>query len=373
MDQKGEFSRTRLAEMITPAVNFFKDENEVIIVSSGAVGLGAKAVKLPRGTLDLPHRQACAAIGQSLLMDQYRLLIEPHAVPIAQVLLSASDFSSRVHYLNIRETIETLLEMRVIPIINENDTVSTEELTGEPVSRSFGDNDKLSALIASETGADLLILLTDVDGIYNQAPGGEHQAALIPEIKDLSSLIHSLASNATNAQSNPKKGGYGRGGISAKLEAARIASLSGVPTLVISGHKPDQIEKALTCKSANENPGGSWVQPRKGISRKKRWIGFSSGFKGVLTINEGARRALLDRQASLLPVGLVRVEGTFAINETVSIRDESGKELGRGLTSFSSGDLARVLGKKGVDAKSILGPDCADQVIHRDLMILFES
>lgn len=333
---------------------------EVILVSSGAVGLGRQKLALPQN-LSLTEKQACAAVGQNLLMEAYRQLFQKDDLTIGQVLLTALDFAERKHYLNLRQTLETLLRLKVIPIINENDTVSTMELQDEGYTKGFGDNDKLSALVASKLEADLLVILTNVDGIYTENPENNPDARRIPVIESFQDL-HEIQ---TAGQSR-----LGRGGMASKLEAARIAAISGLHTYITSGIKENPLSPLL---DANAEPQGTLIKPQASISGRKRWIGIASGYHGVVIVNEGARQALVEKRASLLPIGVVGIKGEFTADQVVSIQDEHGLEIGRGLAGFSAGEVEKIMGQRTGRIQEILGQSGQDEVIHRDNIVIFEE
>jgi glutamate 5-kinase len=364
VDADGHLALERLQGLAAQCVALRQAGKELIIVSSGAVGLGRNRLGL-QGSLTLTEKQACAAVGQNLLMDVYRDLFEPSGIITAQVLLTAMDFADRKHYLNVRQTLETLLKFGVIPIINENDTTSTMELQDEGYTKGFGDNDKLSALVAAKLDADLLVILTNVDGIYTDNPETNPLAEKIALIENFQDLHHIQASGQS---------ALGRGGMASKLEAARIAAISGLHTYIVSGTKPDPLLPLLRDDIA---PSGTLILPQASLSGRKRWIGMASGYYGALVVNEGARKALVENQASLLPIGVVEVQGEFSAWQVVSLQDEQGREIGRGLSGFSSDDIQRIRGVRGDTITKILGDARENperhEVIHRDDLVIFEE
>lgn len=366
----------RLAQIVQLCTSLKRLGKEVLLVSSGAVGLGRNELA-KTGTLSLPEKQACAAVGQGLLMETYRYLFNNDGCKTAQLLLTALDFSQRERYLNLKETLETLLKMGVIPVINENDSVSTVELKEESKHKSFGDNDKLSAIVASKLDADLLIIFTNVDGIYTDNPSNNPNAKRIP-------LVSSL--DALNGIGIEGQSALGRGGMATKLEAAKIAALSGVGTLILSPKSiqalhemaeiTERIKPSKESQATELNPEwpiGTFVQPNETLNAKRRWIGLASGFDGVLTINEGAKQALIQKNASLLPVGIIGIQGEFQAKTVVQLQDEQGTELGRGLVQFSSEDIRKIQGASSKSIQDILGPVPYDVVIQRDYLVLFQS
>lgn len=360
MDDTGSLARERLAGLVGQCAQWIGQQKSVILVSSGAVGLGRQVLSLGSGKLTLTEKQACAAVGQNLLMDVYRELFEQHHLVTAQLLLTAWDFSDRERYLNLRDTMEKLLELGAVPIINENDTVSASELA-EDKAKSFGDNDKLSALVAGKLGADWLIILTNVDGIYTDNPQQNPDAKQIPLIEG----FESLRDIELNGKST-----YGRGGMASKVEAAKIAAISGVHTLIASGLRENLLADLLMEKDVP----GTVVLAQAAISGRKRWLGLASGYHGVVIVNEGAKRALIERQASLLPSGIVDVQGEFQSRQVVSIQDEHGVEVGRGLIYFSAGDTRKIQGCQSHEIAQKLGQaENNEVVIHRDNLVIFQE
>lgn len=308
---------------------------EVLLVSSGAVGLGAQALGLKRRPTELDLKQACAAVGQGRLMALYQEGFARLGVEAAQVLLTEDDFADRRRYLNLRATLERLLALGAIPVINENDTVSTIELEsrepGRPWARPvFGDNDKLSALVASKVEADLLVILSDVDGLYTANPQTHSGAELIADVPAITPDIEALASGA---------GSRGRGGMATKLAAARIATGSGAWTVIAGGAVPNVLERVLAGEAV-----GTLFHAGPRLKGKRRWIAFASSPRGRITVNAGAKAAIQDRDASLLTAGVVTLEGDFAAEDVVSIADEAGHEFARGIATLGRAEVERLAG-----------------------------
>jgi len=355
-----------------------KSRREVLLVSSGAVGLGAEQLGLDRGPESLPLKQACAAVGQSRLMSLYSDAFERLGLTAAQLLLTEEDFSNRTRYLNLRSTITNLLQLGAIPVINENDTVSTAELEPEsgPAYKkiNFGDNDKLSALVASKMEADLLLILTDVEGLYNQDPDRSGSAELISVVEEVTPEIESLAhqpgspgAQTAGASAPNRKSGLGRGGIKTKIEAARIATHSGCATIVANGRLPSAIDRVM----AGEEIGTLFL-PRKGLSGKRRWIAFATSVKAALVVNEGARRALVERKASLLGAGVVQVRGEFDRGDVVSILDEQDREFARGIVNYSGHETRKIIGLHSNKIDELIQDRNYDALITRDNIALLE-
>ncbi len=363
VDADGRLAQDRLTAIVNACVALHQQGKTVILVSSGAVGLGLNRLQLS-GQLSLNEKQACAAVGQNLLMDAYQALFQPAGLITAQVLLTALDFADRKHYLNIRQTLETLLKLKVIPVINENDTTSTMELQDEGYTKGFGDNDKLSALVAAKLDADLLVILTNVDGIYTENPENNPDAVKIPLIRNFAEL-QQIQSSGQSAM--------GRGGMSSKLQAAKIAAISGVHTYITSGLHPEPLRALFA--SAQEDVPGTLVLPQSSLlNGKKRWIGVASGYHGTLIVNDGARKALVQQHASLLAVGVVGVQGEFSAGQVVSLQDEQGGEIGRGLCAYSSDDATRMQGQHSDDLSQQEGfsPE-RPELVHRDNLVIFEE
>jgi glutamate 5-kinase len=355
----GTLAKGRLSSLVHQMVSLLSKEKELLIVSSGAVGLGRQLLGLRQEKLTLSEKQACAAVGQNLLMNLYREMFDQYDKVTAQLLLTALDFSERQRYLHLRGTLEKLLELKTIPVINENDTVSISELE-EDKARSFGDNDKLSALVASKLGADLLIILTNVDGIYTDNPASNPDAERFTVIEGFEQFADIITQG---------KSLYGRGGMASKIEAARIAAISGVHTLVTSGLCEDAL---LRCFQEQETVG-TLILSRYTLPERKRWLGLASGYNGVVVVNDGARRALVERHASLLPSGIVDVQGDFHARQVVSIQDESGTELGRGVIHFSAPETRKIQGRQSQEIPQLLGNVTEDVVIHRNNLVIYQE
>jgi len=326
----------------------------LLLVSSGAIGFGMDLLGMKSRPAVLPMKQATAAVGQARLMHTYETLFMKHGngLKTAQVLLSIRDLDDRQSYLNIRNTINTLFEFKdVIPIVNENDSTATQEL-------KFGDNDTLSARIASKVGADLLILLSDIDGLYDANPSRNQNSKLIPLIENITEQVLSFAED-TSAQSST-------GGMKTKLEAAKITNSSGIPMIIANGRK-DGIISSIFRGDALMTVFSS---PDSVLPSRKRWIAFGSSIRGRIVIDAGAREALLNRGKSLLPAGILEVEGRFEQGEAVSVLDPELKEIARGLVNYSSGQMKKILGVQTHEIAAYLGRKDYDCAIHRDNMVI---
>jgi glutamate 5-kinase len=326
---------------------------QVIVVSSGAVALGADALKMKSAGASLAQKQALAAIGQSRLMNLYEQGFAKYDLTAAQILLTEEDFSSRKRYLNLRHTLTTLLDMGVIPVINENDTVSTTELEVTDRSRSFGDNDKLSALVMSKLEATVLVLLSDVDGLFTDNPRENPEAEFIPEVHEITADIEAVAG---------RKSTRGRGGMATKLQAAHIAMNSGGMAIVANGLKIGILGRVL----AGDEEGTLFVGKATTLSEKRRWIAFASSVSGRIHINEGAVDAITRKNASLLYAGVTRIENEFEHGDVVSIVGPNGQEIGRGIVNYSSADASKLIGKHSDDIARLATSKNYDAFITRN-------
>ncbi|MGE0709183.1 MAG: glutamate 5-kinase [Planctomycetota bacterium] len=325
----GQLALGRLFGLVEGLARLRRAGREVLVVSSGAVGLGKDALGLSEPPRELALRQACAAVGQTRLMGLYEQGFGRLGLTCAQVLLTQGDFAHRLRYLNLRTTLTRLLELGVVPVINENDAVSTEELAfvgagGGSGRAVFGDNDRLSALVAQKLGADLLVLLTDVEGLYARDPRLDPAAPLLSRVDDPDALAGVVAGAGSNA---------GRGGMSSKVEAASIAARAGCHAVIASGRGAGVVEAV-----AQGEERGTWFPARAGLPARRRWIAFASAARGALHLDAGAVRALRERNASLLAAGVARVEGEFEAGCVVELRGPDGALLGRGLSSCDAAE-----------------------------------
>lgn len=355
----------RLSSLVEGVCDLHKQGREVIVVSSGAVGMGQRVLGLVRRPDSLGLRQACAAVGQGHLIALYTQLFGQLGVKAAQVLLTQEDLGDRDRALCVRTTLMRLLELRVVPILNENDSVSVRELVehrraqgASAPALEFGDNDGLSARVAAAIDADLLVILTDVDGLYTANPNTDPSAERIAEV----ALVDDEALARTAGTSSG-----GTGGMTSKLEAARVASRAGIGVLITSGHLPGALVAALGGEDR-----GTYLPPTTRRSAHRRQITSGSAARGALVVNEGAIAALHQRKASLLPIGLVRVEGDFARGDVAEIRDGSGRVHGRGLVNYSAEECRRLAGKHSSEIAGVLGFCGYDEIVTRDHLALTE-
>ena len=327
---------------------------QVILVSSGAVGAGASAMKWEQPPEAISDRQALAAIGQSRLMNRYERIFRGFGIRVAQILLTRDGLDHRQRYLNARSTLESLLKWEVLPIVNENDTVSIEEL-------KFGDNDQLSAMIAGKMDADLLVILTNVGGLFDRPPG-ESGAERIPLVSSLSDLSIRMEDG--------KSGSFGIGGMQSKLEAVNIASQAGILT-----HISDGREAGILLRILDGEKVGTWFTPQeKRLSGRKRWIALGKRLcEGRIMIDAGAVDALRNRGKSLLPSGVISIDGEFQPGDLVLVQSVDLAEVARGLVQYSSEELEKILGKKTGEVSGILGEKQNYEVIHRDDMVVLDE
>lgn len=349
----GSMSLPRIFSFIENISALVKSGKEVIVITSGAVGMGKKKLGLD-STTGTALKQACAAIGQSKLMAIYESGFDSYGLVAAQILLTEDDFSIRTRYLSLRTTMNKLLELGVTPIINQNDTVSTIEIAPRYADMQvcFSDNDKLSALVASELDADLLIILSDVDGLYDKNPKENPDAKIIHKVDEVTEDILALGSGASEG---------GRGGMITKLKAAQMVTRYGGRVLIANGKVPYIIKKIFD----GEEYGTMFLPQHESLSDKKRWIGYATNIIGKIIVNDGAKKALLN-QKSLLPIGVVGVVNEFNKGDVVSIVDESGGEFARGIVNYSSESCKKVSGAHSDDLLKILGFKNYDAIITRD-------
>ncbi len=350
---EGEGLNSTMIDSIAQQVSDVMHEGrEVLLVSSGAIAAGTQKLRLKEIPRTISLKQAAAAVGQSHLIWAYEKSFDQHHLQVAQVLLTHEDLVHRQRYLNARNTLSTLLHYRVIPIINENDTVSVSEI-------KFGDNDTLSALVTTLIEGDLLILLTDIDGLYTADPRLNPEATLIPLVPAVTPEIERLGGGKGSA--------VGTGGMYTKIQAAKKVTRSGIPMIIAHG----RIEKVLLRLLAGEELGTYFLPAEEPHLRgKKHWIAHILRPRGVIVVDEGAREALLFRGKSLLPSGIVSVEGHFEFGDAVTCSDLQGKPFARGLVNYNAKEIAAIKGKRTSQVEAILGYKYQDEIIHRDNLVL---
>jgi len=328
-----------------------QDHREVALVSSGAIATGMARLGLKARPRSIPEKQAAAAVGQSALMWEYEQAFKKHGIAVGQVLLTGQDISDRSRYLNARNTLLALLDFGVLPIVNENDTVAVDEI-------KVGDNDNLAALVAHLIDADLLVLLTDVDGLYTGDPRRDPTARRLETVEAITDDIQRMVYD-TSARVSV-------GGMSTKLQAAQKAGASGIPMVIASGREAGTLPRLL-----KGDPLGTYFQPRDDrLAARKRWIAFAVPPQGRLTVDAGAKKALTERGKSLLPSGLVAVDGQFDAGDVVALTQVDGVEFARGLVNYDADELRRIRGAKTADIERTLGYRGVDEVVHRDNMVI---
>jgi len=345
----GRLNRAWLETLVEDLVRLRRRNQQVLLVSSGAIALGRRHLGLAAGELRLEESQAAAAVGQIRLAHAYKDLLEQHDLTVAQVLLTLEDSEVRRRYLNARATLRTLLDLGAIPVINENDTVATAEIR-------YGDNDRLAARVAQMVGADCVVLLSDIDGLYTADPNRDPDARFIPRVREITAEIEAMGGASVS--------GLGRGGMATKIAAARIAVNAGAHFVIAAGkprHPVRRIEEGARC---------TWFTPvGSPVAARKQWIAGSLHSAGVLTIDAGALRALRAGK-SLLPAGVRKVAGRFERGDTVRVVDESGIEVARGLVAYPDADAARIAGRRSSEIGALLGFSGRDEMIHRDDLVL---
>jgi glutamate 5-kinase len=350
--EKGRLNRTWLETLAADVAVLRKRGQEVILVSSGAIALGRRHLGLAAGKLKLEESQAAAAVGQIRLAHAYKEILEAHDIAVAQILLTLGDTEERRRYLNARGTLNTLLSLGAVPVINENDTVATAEIR-------YGDNDRLAARVAQMAGADCLVLLSDIDGLYTANPRQDPHAELVTRVLDITPAIEAMAGGAIS--------GVGTGGMQTKIAAAKIAVGAGCHLCIAKGAEPHplkRIEDGVRC---------TWFVPSSTpTAARKQWIAGTLRPAGAIIVDEGAVRALMQGK-SLLPAGVTRAVGRFERGDTVSIIGPDGVEVARGICAYSDGDAARIIGRKSSEIEHVLGFRGRDEIVHRDDLVVLRA
>jgi glutamate 5-kinase len=345
-----QINRQRMLEIIQQIAHLQQAGHEMVVVTSGAMAAGRERLGFPDLGRSVPAKQMLSAIGQGYLMHIYSQLFDIFSIVVGQVLLTRDDLKDRARYLNIRDTLTTLIEQRIIPVINENDTTATHEIR-------VGDNDNLSALVANLLEADLLVLLTDQPGLFTADPRNDKNARLIPQVSEIDEATWALAGGAGTS--------VGTGGMLTKIQAAQLATRSGVTTIIAGGTEPDVLGRILS----GESVGTRFLPAVSHIESRKRWL-LSDKPHGTVRVDAGAAQKLLKGGASLLPVGMTGVDGLFERGEMLVVTRPDGKKIAHGLTSYSSDDLGKLCGVKSAQIVDILGYTYGDAVIHRNNLVL---
>jgi glutamate 5-kinase len=350
--EKGHLNRTWLEGFAADVARLRKRGQEVILVSSGAIALGRRHLGLSAGKLRLEESQAAAAVGQIRLAHAYKELLEAHEITVAQILLTLGDTEQRRRYLNARGTLNTLLSLGSVPVINENDTVATAEIR-------YGDNDRLAARVAQMAGAECLILLSDIDGLYTANPADDPDADFVGRVIEITPAIEAMAGGTGSD--------VGSGGMQTKIAAAKIALGAGCYLCIAKGavqHPLQRIEEGARC---------TWFVPSSTpLATRKQWIAGTLRPAGAIVVDDGAVRALMGGK-SLLPAGVIRAMGRFDRGDTVSIIGPDGSEVARGICAYSDGDAARIIGRQSADIEKILGFRGRDEIVHRDDLVLIKA
>ncbi|MBQ3509005.1 MAG: glutamate 5-kinase [Peptococcaceae bacterium] len=349
--KNGKLNLEQIEKLVRQLSDLRNQGKDVVLVSSGAIGAGMGKLNLEERPKTIPEKQAVAAVGQGILLHIYEKIFSEYGQATAQLLLTKADLEHRQRFLNGRNTLLTLLRLGVIPIVNENDTVAFEEI-------KFGDNDTLAALVGTLIDADLVILLTDIDGFYDGDPRKNKQAKRISVVEVIDEQIESLAGSVGSK--------FGSGGMATKITAASIAVNAGIPLMIAHGAE-EHIIRRLT---NGEDAGTLFLPIEIKPHLRKKWIAFGSHVDGRVVVDDGAREALIHKGKSLLPSGIVAVEGSFSAGDVVGIIDANGKEFARGITNYGTQELNRIKGQKSKDICPILGYKDFDEVIHRDNLSL---
>ena len=357
-NEEKEISLSRIYSFIEDISKLHRQGKEIIIVTSGAVGLGSKTLNVDSND-SLSIKQACAAVGQCQLMSIYEDGFNKYSINTAQVLLTEDDFTNRIKYLSLNNVLNTLLDLKVIPVINQNDTVSTTELEDSGISIygvSFSDNDKLSALVASKLDADLLVILSDINGLYDDNPKENPDAHLITEVKEITEEIEKYGQSASKG---------GRGGMKTKLQAAKVVTHSGGSVIIVNGKSPQVINRLFSGEKM-----GTMFYPVEQLSQKRRWIAYATNITGQLIVNEGAKKAIKEKNKSLLAIGVMNINGCFDRGDVISILDEDNNEFARGIANYSSDDCRKIIGEHSDNIYQILGYKNYDAIITKDNIAL---
>ena len=336
-----------IEQLVDEIAQLTKEGRQIVIVTSGAIASGKHRMGITGKLKNMPQKQAAAAIGQSRLMRVYSNSFGKYGIFIAQILLTMSDLTDRKRYLNVRNTLSTLIDWGVIPIINENDTVSVDEI-------KFGDNDHLAAMITNIIDAHLLINLTSTEGLYDRSPSESKKAKLITLVKEFTEEIESAATDETTS--------VGLGGMKSKVIAAKAVTSSGIPCIIAPGKKKGILHDIF----AGKEIGTLFLPASEHLSSRKYWIAFTLRSRGKLFLDDGAKMALIEEGKSLLPSGILNVEGDFSIGDPVSCVDMAGTQLAKGLVNYSSSDIRKIMGLKSSRIEQVLGYKDYDEIIHRD-------
>ena len=347
----GRPNLSRMEGIVRQLADAANEGREVVLVTSGAIGAGMNRLGMSQRPRSIQEKQAVAAVGQGLLMQMYEKLFAEYGYVVGQLLLTRDDLTHRKRHLNCRNTIQSLWRMGAIPVVNENDTVSVDEI-------KFGDNDTLAALVAGLVAADLLIILSDVDGVYDRNPQIDADARLLPVIESITPELQRAAGGPGTL--------YGSGGMSTKVQAAKMSTAGGTAVVIANGSRPGVIRSVLD----GETVGTLFVPRAEKMAGRKRWIAFYLPAEGQVKVDAGAGAALVRGGKSLLPAGVIGVSGDFEEGDVVQVLDESGTELARGLVNYGAAELIKISGRSTQEIHAILGYKYFDEVIHRDNLVI---
>jgi len=352
-DERGGLDEERVERLSEQVLAIRRRGVEVAVVSSGAIGAGMTELGVRRRPTRLPELQACAAVGQGRLIAAYDRCFRRQGFHAAQVLLTRQDFDDRQRYLNASNAVHAILRLGAVPLINENDTISVEEIT-------FSDNDILAALVSNLLNADLLVLLTVVPGLYENPKAPPAERRVLPVVSKVTPELRRLVASGRSPG--------GKGGMASKLEAARMATAAGVAVVVAHAGMDRVLERILE----GEEVGTLFLPAAERLASRKRWLRFGSRPRGALLVDDGARRALVEGGKSLLPSGIVQVRGEFRRGDLVAICDRKGAEFGRGLAGFGSQEMKKIMGQRSPGVRRILGDAACEEAVHRDHLVLHE-
>lgn len=348
--KNGRLNLRKMEVLVRQLVDISNAGIEVVLVTSGAVGAGIGVLGFKERPKTLPEKQACAAVGQLSLLHMYQKMFSEYGKNTGQVLLTRDDISDRRRYLNARNTFFSLLDFGVIPIVNENDAIAVEEL-------KFGDNDTLSAMVASLVEADLLAILSDIDGLYDSNPNENPEAKLIPSVYKITKEIEAMAGGAVS--------NLGTGGMATKIKAAKIATAAGVAMVILNGASENIISRFLD----GESVGTLFHGTESPLKSKKHWIAYEAVAHGILHVDKGAEKALRNNK-SLLPKGIIKVSGVFNDGDPIEILSEDGQSLAKGITSYNSFEIKQIMGLETSEIETVLGHKHYDEVVHKNNMVI---
>ncbi|MDO8886149.1 glutamate 5-kinase [Candidatus Oleimmundimicrobium sp.] len=349
----GRLNSKQMESLVNQVAMLRKQGHLILVVTSGAIAAGIECLGLKSRPKEIPKLQAAASVGQGLLVERYANLFNKYNLKVGQVLVTQFDVTHRQQYLNTRNTLNKLFELGVVPVVNENDTTAIDEI-------KFGDNDTLAALVASLIKADLLILLSDIEGLYTADPRLRKDAKLVCEVEDITSEVESLAGGVGTK--------FGSGGMITKIQAGKIATFSGVCMIIADGRKPNVVLDIVDGRPV----GTVFLPKKKKVSSKKLWIAFGHTSKGKIKIDNGAKKAIIEGGKSLLPAGTIDCFGKFSVGDSVDIVDLNGEIFAKGLTNFSSDEIKKIKGLRRGEVVKKLSEEASEEIIHRDCLVVLK-